>query len=57
MHDAGAIGRAKESPRAWPDDRRCHDCDVNYGMATRSLTQTPVAEDFVAVGGLCLLSQ
>ena len=41
------MGRAKQSPGAWPGARRSTDCDTNCGVGTRSPTQTPAAD------GLC----
>ena len=47
LHYAGAMGHAKQSPRAWPGTCRSPDCDANCGVGTRSPTRTPVAD------GLC----
>ena len=44
------MGRAKQSPGAWPGARRSTNCNANCGVSTQSPTRTPVAMDFVAAG-------
>ena len=47
VHYAGAKGRAKQSPGAWPGARTSTNCNANCGVVTRRPTKTPV------VDGLC----
>ena len=47
VHYAGAMGRAEQSPGAWPGTCRSTNCDASCGVGTRSPTWTSVAD------GLC----
>ena len=45
------MGRAEQSPGAWPGTRRSTDCDANCGVGTRSPTMTSVADGILLQSG------